>query len=161
MKTHSLAMTLTPLPDDAAPADRSRPARLRRRSRPSSRNVSSTIRQALEIAGETLWVLLLFLVIGFVVAKAPQINAAIDQISGGSSAPVSPSPDPSQEAQIRDLQARFARYEGKLAPLEKGYAQLRQRHADLLKAYAALQKARVREATSEASVAEARSVAAP
>jgi uncharacterized protein HemX len=127
----------------------------------SPRNASSTIRQTLEIAGETLWVLLLVLVIGFVVAKAPQINMAIDQIGGGSSAPSARAMDASREAQIRDLQARFARYESKLVPLEKGYAQLKQRHADLLKAYAELRKAHVREATSEVSVADAHPVASP
>jgi hypothetical protein len=135
---------------------------VRRRTRPSfPRNASSTIRQALEIAGETLWVLLLVLVIGFVVAKAPQLNAAIDEISGGSSAPASRGADASREARIRDLETRFARYESKLGPIEKGYAQLKQRHADLLKAYADLQKAHVREAMSEPPVADAHPVAAP
>jgi predicted nucleic acid-binding Zn-ribbon protein len=69
--------------------------------------------------------------------------------------------DASREAQLRDLQERFARYESKLVPLEKGYAQLRQRHADLLKAYSELRKAHVRESTSGVSVAEAHPVAAP
>jgi len=157
VKTHSLAMTLTPAePSAEGPV----PVPARRKARPSSRNASSTIRQTLEIAGETLWVLLLSLVVAFVVAKAPQVNAAIDQISGSSSAPAARAMDAFQDAQIRDLQARFARYESKLLPLEKGYAQLRQRHADLLKAYADLQRAHVRESTPEIAAGDTRPVAA-
>jgi predicted nucleic acid-binding Zn-ribbon protein len=96
-----------------------------------------------------------------VVAKAPQINAAIDQIGAGAPVPAARAMDASREAQLRDLQERFARYESKIVPLEKGYAQLKQRHADLLKAYSELRKAHVRESTSEVSVAEAHPVAAP
>jgi uncharacterized protein HemX len=157
VKSHSLAVTLTGA-TGSPPAERSNAAR---KARSSPRNAPSTIRQALEIAGETLWVLLLSLVVGFVVAKAPQINTAIDQISGGPSAPAARAMDASHEAQIRDLQTRFALYESKLVPLEKGYAQLKQRHADLLKAYADLRRAHVREATSEIPVAGAHPVAAP
>jgi len=160
VKTHSLAMTLT-RPADSGESERPTPLPARRKDRSAPRNASSTIRQALEIAGETLWVLLLVLVIGFVVAKAPQINAAIDQIGAGAPVPAARAMDASREAQLRDLQERFARYESKIVPLEKGYAQLKQRHADLLKAYSELRKAHVRESTSEVSVAEAHPVAAP
>ena len=160
MKTHSLAMTLT-RPADSAEEEHPTPLPARRKARPAPRNASSTIRQALEIAGETLWVLLLVLVIGFVLDKAPQINAAIDQIGGGTPVPAARAMDASREAQIRDLQERFTRYEGKLVPLEKGYAQLKQRHADLVKAYSELRNAHVREATSPTPVADAHPVAAP
>jgi hypothetical protein len=146
-------MTSAPVRNDA-------PIGRKAKGSPAARDVSSTIRQVLEIAGETLWVVLLFLVIGFVLAKAPQIDAAIDEISGVHSRPAPVVPDAASEAQIRDLQSRFARYENELAPLERGYAQLRQRHADLLKAYAALQKAHVREA-AEVRVAGVRAAAAP
>lgn len=164
MKSHSFAVTSS-VPEE--PADALRPARAvrsrhrRRHAGAAARNASSTIRQALEIAGETLWVLLLCLVIGFVVAKAPQINEAIDEMSGAQTRPASVvSGEASREAQLRDVQSRLARYENKLAPLEKGYAQLRQRHADLLKAYAELRKVHLREATA-VPVADARPVAAP
>lgn len=161
MRNLSFALTSTPPPGPPPAEDAGRPARSRPRTRAAARprNATPTIRQVLEIAGETLWVVLLFLVIGFVLAKAPQIDAAIDEMSGVKAAPSSPV-DASRDARIRDLEARFARYEATLAPIEKGYAQLRQRHSDLLKAYAQLQKTRVREAY-QPSVAEARPVAAP
>ena len=158
MRTHSLAMTSAPA-HDSGPANDVPMLRKAKRAA-AAPNASSAIRQVLDIAGETLWVVLLFLVIGFVVAKAPQIDAAIDEISGARSRPAPAAADAASEAQIRDLQSRFARYEIKLAPLERGYAQLRQRHADLLKAYAELQKAHVREPV-EVRVAETRPVAAP
>lgn len=159
MKNRSLAVTLCPTRDDSPDETPGRPAPVHPKTRRAARarKASSTIRQGLEIAGETLWVVLLFLVIGFLLSKAPQIDAAIDEISGVH-APVSPA-DASREAQIRDLEARFARYETKLAPIEKGYAQLKQRHADLLKAYTELQKSRVREAY--VPVVEARPAGAP
>ena len=160
MKTHSLALSSPPDSGGAAAAMSVPPVSRRRRPRTAParpRNASSAIRDALEIAGETLWVVLLFLVIAFLVAKAPQIDAAIDEISG-TATPVS-SRDASREVQIRDLESRFARYETKLAPLERGYAQLKERHADLLKAYAELQKSRVREAY--APIAESRPAGAP
>lgn len=159
MKNHSLAVTLCPNRGDSPDENAGRPAPVRRKARSAarSRDSASMIRVVLEIAGETLWVVLLFLVIGFLLSKAPQIDAAIDEISGVH-APVSPT-DASREAQIRDLEARFARYETKLAPIEKGYEQLKRRHADLLKAYAELQKSRVREAY--VPVAETRPAGAP
>ncbi len=163
MKSHSLAVTLTPPPDEWKAAGQTKPAAPRRRRAASAlpRGASSTIRQALEIAGEALWVLLLVLVIGFVVAKAPEVSTAVDEISGASPRPPSSSAELAQAAQIRDLQARFARYESRLVPLERGYARLRQRHADLLKAYAELRKAHVREATSQLAAADPHPVAAP
>lgn len=160
MKTHSLTMTLTP-PADATRTERPNPVSARRKGRSAPRNAPATIRQALEIAGEALWVLLLTLVVAFVVAKSPQINAAIDQIGGGAPVPAARAMDASREAQIRDLQERFARYENKLVPLEKGYAQLKQRHADLLKAYSELRTAHVREAAAPTSVVDSHPVAAP
>ena len=160
MKNHSLALSSPPSSGGAA-ADAALPSLSRRRRARSAparhRSASAAIRDALEIAGETLWVVLLFLVIAFLVAKAPQIDAAIDEISG-TRAPITSS-DASREAQIRDLESRFARYETKLAPIERGYAQLKQRHADLLKAYAELQKSHVREAY--APIAESRPAGAP
>ena len=161
MRNRSFALTSTQPPGPPPAEDAGRPTRSRRRARAAARprNAAPTIRQVLEIAGETLWVVLLFLVIGFVVAKAPQIDAAIDEMSGVKAAPFAPV-NASRDARVRDLEARFARYEARLAPIEKGYARLQQRHADLLKAYAQLQKSRVREAY-QTPVAEARSAAAP
>ncbi len=96
----------------------------------------------IETVGETLWVVLLFLVIGFFVSKGPTISSIFDDASsafhrGGESA-VQPN-----EAQIRDLEARMSADERKLSTLERGYSQLKQRHSDLLRAYAELQESRV------------------
>lgn len=159
MRNHSLAVTLRPPMDDSPVEAGPGPAPVRRKARAAVRpeNTLGTTRQVIETVGETLWVVLLFLVTGFLLSKAPQIGAAIDEISGVR-APVSAA-DASRDAQIRDLEARFARYEAKLAPIEKGYAQLKQRHADLLKAYAELRKSRVREAY--VPVAEPRPAGAP
>ena len=125
-----------------------RPAARRRAKAPAAdlhRRAPSTIRETLEIVSETLWVCLLFLVIGILSWKMPQIGSTIDEISG-SAHRVAASPDDPGQMQLRELESRIARYESKLAPLERGYAQLRQRHSDLQKAYDALRATTVRNA---------------
>ena len=138
-----------------------RPASRRGAKAPATdlhRRAPSTIREILEIVSETLWVCLLFLVIGILSWKMPQISSTIDEISGNTHR-VAASPDDPAQAQLRELESRVARYESKLAPLERGYAQLKQRHSDLQKAYDALRSTTVRNAF--AKPAELSAAAAP
>jgi len=136
--------------EDEAPA---RPA-ARRRAKASAadvhRGAPSTIREVLEIVSETLWFCLLFLVIGILSWKMPQISSTIDEISGNTHRVAAASDAPAQtQMQLRELERRLARYESKLAPLERGYALLKQRHSDLQKAYDALRSTTVRNAFSK------------
>ncbi|MGH9442119.1 MAG: hypothetical protein ACRD16_07570 [Thermoanaerobaculia bacterium] len=94
-----------------------------------------------ETAGEVLWAVLLVLVIGFLISKAPAINAVFDDAATAfhrSGEPVARA----DEAEIQDLELRMGNGERKLSDLERGYAQLKQRHADLLRAYAELLETR-------------------
>ena len=137
------------LADDGEAA--ARPAPRRRAKAPAAdvhRRAPSTIREVLEIVSETLWVCLLFLVIGILSWKMPQISSTIDEISGNTHR-IAAAPDASAQMQLRELESRVARYESKLAPLERGYTQLKQRHSDLQKAYDALRATTVRNAFSK------------
>ena len=96
-----------------------------------------------ETVAEILWVILLFLVIGFFVSKAPTISTVFDEAAmaihrGGEPAVHA------HEAQIQDLELRMSAEERKLSTLERGYTQLKQRHSDLLRAYAGLQESALR-----------------
>ena len=130
---------------DPDPSPRPAKNRPRRSTATSHRRAPSTIRGLLEIVGETLWIGLLAMVIGFLTWKVPQISAAIDEISGSTHRAAAPADD-SGQARIRELEKRITGYENKLAPIEKSYAQLKQRHSDLQKAYDAMRSTAVREA---------------
>lgn len=92
-------------------------------------------RRIVETTAETLWVILLFLVIGFFLWKAPAISSAFDEAANAFHRGGEPAVRPN-DAQIQDLELRMGDGERKLRALERGYAQLKQRHADLLRAYA-------------------------
>ena len=115
-----------------------------------SRRAPWTIKDVLETVSETLWVLLLFMIIGFLVSKAPQINAAINEITASARRPAVAGLDQTNQTQLRELESRISKYEGKLGPLERNYAQLKQRHTDLMKAYDQLRKSQVHQAYAKA-----------
>ena len=94
-----------------------------------------------ETAAETLWAILLFLVIGFCLWKAPAISAAFDEAAGAFHRGSEPAIH-ANDGQIQDLEVRMAGDELKLRTLERGYVQLKQRHADLLRAYAEVLESR-------------------
>ena len=101
----------------------------------------SRISRVIETTAESLWAILLFLVIGFLVSKAPTISAVFDEAANAFRRGGEPAVRVN-EAQIQDLELRMAAEERKLSTLERGYAQLKERHADLLRAYADLQENR-------------------
>lgn len=114
-----------------------------------------SFRRLVETAAETLWAILLFLVIGFFLWKVPAISSAFDDAAnafhrGGE--PVVRADD----TQIQDLELRMDVGERKLRALEHGYAQLKQRHADLLRAYAEVLAAPRPPAAEPATVAALR-----
>jgi uncharacterized coiled-coil protein SlyX len=134
-----------PAADPESPPRAASKNRSRRSRTAFPRRAPSAIRGLLEIVGETLWVGLLAMVIGFLTWKAPQISSAIDEISGSTHRLAAPADD-AGKARIRELENRIAGYENKLAPIEKSFAQLKQRHSDLQKAYDALRSSAVQEA---------------
>jgi hypothetical protein len=153
MKNRSLAVTLNEPLFMPAVVDAERSA-LCLESPPTplhSRRAPWTIKDVLETVSETLWVVLLFLVIGFLVSKAPQIGAVLNEIAGSAHRAPAASVDPTSQAQLRELESRVSRYESKLGPIERNYALLKQRHADLVKAYDQLRKAQVRQAYAKTS----------
>ena len=163
MRNHSLAMTspqAVPAPESGPTSSGAPSARPRRRSSKAPADRLSTffsVKGILETVSEVLWIGLLILVIGFLISKGPQIGSAIDQIgSGGARLAAAPA---AEDAQVRELEARVAKYESKLVPLERGYSQLKQRHADLTRAYDQLRKTTVHE--SYAKLGEHASAGAP
>lgn len=94
-----------------------------------------------ETAAETLWAILLFLVVGFFLWKAPAISSAFDEAASAFHRGGEPALH-AADAQIQDLELRMGDGERKLRALERGYVQLKQRHADLLRAYADLLETR-------------------
>ena len=88
-----------------------------------------------ETAAEVLWAILLFLIIGFFLSKAPAISAVFDEAAAALHRGGEPDPR-ANDAEIQDLELRLTGDELKLRTLERGYVQLKQRHAELLRAYA-------------------------
>jgi hypothetical protein len=123
-----------------APAAVRRPAASRRRAKGRK---ETSLARTIETANEVLWALLLSLVIGFLVAKAPALSALLDEVTSVSHRAAVDDADRASAEQLQEITTRMVSYEKKLGPLEHGYAQLRHRNAELQKAYDAL-KARTR-----------------
>ena len=122
-----------------APAAPRRKAAVRRRGKSEP-----SLTRALQTANEVLWALLLSLVIGFLVAKAPALSAVLDEVTSASHRSAEADADRANAAQLDELMLRMSAYEKKLVPLERNYAQLKQRNAELQKAYDALKAAKTK-----------------
>jgi hypothetical protein len=98
-----------------------------------------TLRHAIETATETLWAVLLFLVLAFLVAKAPMISETFNEMTAslqGSRTHVSNTT--AESDRIQELEVRLARTENRVVALERGIAELREKNAKLTAANEAL-----------------------